>query len=174
MYGPLSDENQALLEGYIKARNLDVLIRNFPGDDQNPYEVVNMFHEAEAGTTALNLLPIGPVLGTAAETTAKILRGEYTQGNSQRTPDGLNHLREQINLKWTHKTLYQWKVIRDFFKKEYPDEGLAPKLGVALIEYTLFGEEVPRKWSSSKLKGPVPEHGELYTFSVTLLEEFGR
>ena len=164
MYGPLTPENEALLKGYLEGTDFDVFVRNFEGTDENPYTVVEMFHTAESGLTATQLLPIGPVAGTTSEPKANVIRAEYGDGYSQRTPEGLNHIRQEATLRWTHKSLYQWRIIRDF---------LRPKLQGPIFSYTEFGDVESRRWVCMRLTGPTPEHGNLYTFSAKLIEEFG-
>lgn len=108
---------------------------------------------------------VKPVVGTSGETEASVLRADYGDGYSQRVADGLNHLRQQTTIRWIHKTEAQWQEVRDFLK---------PKLGVEVFTYTDFGEDQARRWICTRLRGPTPEHGNLYTFSATLREEFGQ
>ena len=107
---------------------------------------------------------VKPVLGTAGETRSRVLETTFGNGYTQRIADGLNHLQQFTTVRWTHKTEEQWHQVRDF---------LRPKLGTEVFLYTEFGESTPRKWVCTELKGPVPEHGNLYTFSAKFREEFG-
>lgn len=172
-YGKLSDGDLAKLIGYLQGTDFDVLIRNFEGTDDNPYVLTDhtIMHLPTDGT-ATQLLPIGPVTGTTAQTDMRLLVTEYGDGYTQRTADGLNYLRDMVTLRWTHKSVFQWRVIRDFFKGDGTMD-LPPKLGVRIITYTLYGEELAKRWRCTELRGPTPEHGNLYTFSVKLVEEFG-
>lgn len=58
--------------------------------------------------------PIGPSPGTTRKPTFRILEAEFGDGYSQPTPDGYNHIREELSLAWDALTEGQMQSIYGF------------------------------------------------------------
>jgi phage-related protein len=106
--------------------------------------------------------PIAPSPGTSAKPEIKVLRAEFGDGYSQATPDGLNHIRQNIELKWEILELDDRNEILAFL------EGQA---GTKPFHYALPGDSSKlwtcSEWSTQTLPA------QLYSLTATLRQNFG-
>lgn len=79
-----------------------------------------------------------PSPGTALTQQIKILEAEFGDGYTQATPDGINHIRQQVELKWDALTESQMQVIIGFF---------VARRAVEAFYYQPAGEVSPLKWT---------------------------
>jgi phage-related protein len=82
--------------------------------------------------------PIPPSPGTERGQTVAILKAEFGDGYTGRIPDGLNHIRRTLQLKWELLTPAHAKAITDFM--------LAHK-GTTPFLYTPSDEDTPVQWT---------------------------
>lgn len=106
--------------------------------------------------------PIGPSPGTAHKPQIKIREAEFGDGYSQPTPDGINHIRRTVSLKWDGLTYAQMKAINDFFVQQ---KGTIP------FYYKPFGEEAPVKWTCQEWTRNTDDG--VWKVTAALVESFG-
>lgn len=82
--------------------------------------------------------PVGPSPGTSFKPKIKVLEAEFGDGYSQPTPDGLNHIREVVELSWDGLTEWQMRDIIGFF---------VARKGSEAFYYTPAGFCEPLKWT---------------------------
>lgn len=103
----------------------------------------------------------GPSPGTGFKPTIKVHEAEFGDGYSQPTPAGLNHIREELTLKWDALTEDQMHRLNAFFREHK---------GVIPFYYKPVGDKKPRKWTCKEWDRAMPDG--LWTFSATLKEDF--
>lgn len=81
--------------------------------------------------------PIRPSAGTQVRVAPKIRAASFGDGYEQRVPDGLNHIRRKVSLRWDGLTEAQKNAIENFFVE---------RGGYKKFTYRLFGESVDRQW----------------------------
>ena len=64
--------------------------------------------------TAFFTPPVAPSPGTTFTPQVKVLEAEFGDGFSQPTPDGINNIRETVELKWDGLTECEMHAIYDF------------------------------------------------------------
>lgn len=105
-----------------------------------------------------------PDQGTSNTPKIKLLKAEFGDGYTQAAPDGLNHIKRSIKLKWTKQTPTQANVILNF---------MTVKGGYRPFYYTPTDEGSALKWtcptwSSSKTKGGLVDVSVTFEQSFTL------
>jgi phage-related protein len=90
--------------------------------------------------------PVRPSPGTGFKPTLKILEAEFGEGYSQPTPDGINHMRLELNLKWDALTEDQMIEIREFFEA---------RKGTEPFYYRPVGYRIALKWTCAEWDGSI-------------------
>lgn len=80
---------------------------------------------------------IGPSPGTTHKPNIKVLSAEFGDGYSQPTPDGINHIKRTVQLRWDGVPYEVMEEIVDFF---YRHGATKP------FYYRPFGERHTLKW----------------------------
>ena len=107
--------------------------------------------------------PINPSPGLTANPELRGLEADFGDGYTQPTPDGINHMRQVVELSWELLEADQMQEIRDF---------LEARKGVDSFRYTLPGEVIARtyrcpEWQVKALQA------DLYSISATFRQTFG-
>ena len=82
--------------------------------------------------------PMRPSPGTGRGVELSLNKTPFGDGYTQASPNGLNHVRRVINLKWDFLTLAEARQIDNF---------MIARGGFEPFYYTLNGETVARKWT---------------------------
>lgn len=85
--------------------------------------------------------PVAPSPGTPFKPEVRINRADFGDGYAQASPQGLNHIRETMDLTWRGLTETQMIAIRDFFEAH---GGYIP------FWYQPRGRSEPEKWVCEK------------------------
>jgi phage-related protein len=104
--------------------------------------------------------PVAPSPGTTFKPTLKILEAEFGDGYTQPTPNGLNHIRETVELSWDGLLDWQMREIRDF---------LIEHKGTVPFYYTPVGDCEPRKWTCREWERSAKAP---WTLKASLVENF--
>lgn len=105
--------------------------------------------------------PIGPSPGTAFKPQIKILEAEFGDGYSQPTPDGLNNVRETVELKWDALTQAQMNTINNFF---------VARKGAQPFYYKPSGVSTTLKWTCKEWSRSFNDG--VWQFNATLVQSF--
>lgn len=92
--------------------------------------------------------PIGPSPGTSHKPEFKILDTEFGDGYSQPTPNGVNHMRRSVDLKWDALLEAQKDDIIDFF---------VHMQGTKAFYFQPYGERTARKWTCKDFSSSADE-----------------
>lgn len=106
--------------------------------------------------------PKAPSVGASTEPKISLFENEFGDGYTQRSPKGLNHVRETAELKFELLTASQSVAVRAFLQER---GGYKPFL------YTLPGETTPLRFICKKWKRAF-EEGDLQTITLTLEQDF--
>lgn len=85
--------------------------------------------------------PVPPSPGTGNQPEVKLLEAEFGDGYTQSAPDGINHIRRVLNLKWEMLSPAQCDQIVAF---------LTARGGSEPFLYTPSDELTPVKWTCKK------------------------
>ncbi len=105
--------------------------------------------------------PIAPSPGTAFKPKIAINQAAFGDGYTQASAKGLNHIRENVDLRWDGLTEAQFVEIRTFFEAH---GGYLPFL------YQTRGRDVPMRWTCAEWSGT---DSAPWTFAATLVQDFG-
>lgn len=105
--------------------------------------------------------PIGPSPGTGFKPTLKIRDAEFGDGYSQPTPDGINHIKNSVSLKWDGLTYDQMEEIHAFFMDH---KGTIP------FYYRPFGTRTSAKWTCREFQHNTDDG--IWEYSAELVESF--
>jgi phage-related protein len=108
--------------------------------------------------------PKAPSVGASAEPKIKLFEAEFGDGYTQRSPAGLNHIRETWDLKFELLTAAESASIRAFLN--------ARGGGVEAFLYTPPGEAAPVRVIAKKWKRTFDET-DRQTITLTLEQDFG-
>ncbi len=104
--------------------------------------------------------PIAPSPGTAFKPKIAINQADFGDGYTQASAKGLNHIRENVDLRWDGLTEAQFVEIRTFFEEH---GGYIPFL------YQLRARAVPMSWTCAEWSG---SDGWPWTFTCKLVQDF--
>ena len=82
--------------------------------------------------------PVAPSPGTRHSPEIKLLTASFGDGYEQVSPDGLNHIRRVLDLRWNGVLLEERNAIMDF---------LMERQGYLPFWYQPFGSPAPIKWT---------------------------
>lgn len=82
--------------------------------------------------------PVGPSPGTSYKPQLSILVADFGDGYSQPTPNGINHIKRRVSLKWDALTYEQMVEIESFFARHG---------GTRAFYYQPFGERCTLRWT---------------------------
>lgn len=105
--------------------------------------------------------PIGPSPGTKFAPQVKVLEAEFGDGYSQPTPDGINNIRETVELKWDGLTECEMHSIYDFFTAR---KGAQPFL------YKPAGYHKPLAWTCKEWTRSLTDG--VWKMSANLIQSF--
>lgn len=105
--------------------------------------------------------PVGPSPGTAHKPQVKILDAEFGDGYSQPTPDGINHIKNTVSLKWDALTYEQMEEIHTFF---FEHGGTKP------FYFRPFGHRTSSKWTCREF-APKTDEG-IWQYTAELVQSF--
>ena len=105
--------------------------------------------------------PVGPSPGTAHKPQLNILDAEFGDGYGQPTPNGINHIKRMVSLKWDVLTYEQMQQIHQFFLRHG---------GTKSFYYRPFGEEMSIKWTCREFS-PKTTDG-IWEYTAELVESF--
>jgi phage-related protein len=88
--------------------------------------------------------PIAPSPGTRHSPKADVLAAEFGDGYTQSAPNGLNHIKQAIVLRWEGLTDDQYQIIRDFFENHG---------GYLAFYYQPRDRSTPLKWTCKEWSG---------------------
>lgn len=107
--------------------------------------------------------PVAPAPGQTAKTvTARVLRAQFGDSYSQRTPDGLNPVTEAVVLDWPTLRPADANTIEAFF---------VALQGATAFNYTLPWESIAKSWTAASWKRGTPSPVTA-SFQVNLVQEF--
>lgn len=107
-----------------------------------------------------------PVAGTGGSDNYNVLSIDFGDNYSQRMPNGLNSVFEEIDLQWEHLSFAELSSLRAFFKSV---KGVTPFLFKLPVE-----TELKTFVNSSALNWVSEPGGFTYSASITLREVFDR
>lgn len=105
--------------------------------------------------------PVGPSPGTAFKPQIKVLEAEFGDGYSQPTPDGINNVREKVDLTWDGLTEAQMLQINNFFKA---------RMGAQAFYFKPAGYAAPLKWTCKEWTRTLGDG--VWKMTATLLQSF--
>jgi phage-related protein len=105
--------------------------------------------------------PVAPSPGTGIKRKLRLLQAEFGDGYTQPTPDGINHMRKTLTLKWDSLTEAQMKAIDDF---------LSDHAGTQPFYYRPAGHAAPLKWTCAEWEASVDG---VWRITATFVENFG-
>lgn len=105
--------------------------------------------------------PIPPSPGTQRKPTLKILEADFGDGYSQPTPNGLNHIRDSVNLSWETLTEDQMHDIYEFF---------VARKGTESFYYRPTGYPAVEKWTCKEFDNSLNDG--VWKVTATLLQSF--
>lgn len=105
-------------------------------------------------------LPPSP--STAPRKNFRVLRADFGDGYSQRTPDGLNVQMEEWTMVWSNVTLAEKNVITNFIDSLQ---------GVGAFYYTMPGESIQKVWSCDAITA-TPDGYNNFQLSATFKREY--
>lgn len=108
-------------------------------------------------------LPVSPSTGLSAEPKVNLFENEFGDGYTQRSPKGLNHIRDVLELKLELMTALEAAGVIAFLRAR---GGYQPFL------WTPPGEATPRRWTCAKWKH-VRDEANRNTITFTLEQDFG-
>lgn len=106
--------------------------------------------------------PVAPSPGSGFKPQVNLLKAEFGDGYSQPTPKGINHIKQNVTLKWNALLLEQANEIEEFFERM---GGNNP------FYYRVYGSRAPMKWTSEEYEKSQGDDG-VWTFSATLIQNF--
>ena len=106
--------------------------------------------------------PIAPSPGTMHRPEIKLLKAEFGDGYSQPTPNGLNHIRQNIELRWDVLELDEKAEIITFFERNQ---------GNRAFHYALPGD-CRRAWTCAEWSVQTLP-AQLFSITATLRQYFG-
>lgn len=107
--------------------------------------------------------PIAPSPGLQDTPKVKILQAEFGDGYSAPTPDGLNHIRRVLDLRWDVLERDDKDEIADFLKAQ---QGTKPFL------YTMPGEPSPVRYTCKEWS-VTAQAAQLYAVTAIFRQDFG-
>lgn len=105
--------------------------------------------------------PVGPSPGTSHKPKLSILDAEFGDGYSQPTPNGINHIKHNVALKWDALTYEQMAEIVGFLTRHG---------GTRAFYFRPFGEGVTRKWTCREWDHNADDG--VWSVTATLVESF--
>lgn len=87
---------------------------------------------------------VAPSPGTRVAPKLSLLEAEFGDGYTQSAPNGLNHRKETMTLRWDGLTEAQFIALRDFFRE---------RGGYKSFYYQPRGEAQPMKWRCKDWSG---------------------
>lgn len=104
---------------------------------------------------------IRPSPGASHQRQVNILEAEFGDGYSQPTPNGLNHIRKGVTLRWKGLTLAQMQELDNFFTE---------RGGTKAFHYKPHGMAVSSKWTCKEWAPS--DRGGVFEFTATLKQSF--
>ena len=104
---------------------------------------------------------VGPSPGTTFKPQIKVLEAEFGDGYSQPTPDGINHIRETVELRWDGLTEPQMEAINGF---------LTARKGAEPFYYRPAGYAVNLKWTCKEWTRTLS--GGVWQMTANLVQSF--
>lgn len=104
---------------------------------------------------------IGPSPGTAFNPEIKLLEVAFGDGYTQSTPNGLNHIKDTVSLKWDALTYEQMVEIYGFFMRHR---------GNKTFYYKPFGYDETGKWYCKEFSRSTDDG--IWSVSAKLVESF--
>lgn len=105
--------------------------------------------------------PVGPSPGTNYKPTIKVLEAEFGDGYSQPTPDGINNIKESVELRWDGLTEDQMRETYKF---------LFDRKGAEAFYYKPAGYDKPGKWTCKDFGRELAEG--YWKMNATLVQSF--
>ena len=104
---------------------------------------------------------VGPSPGTAFKPHIKVLEAEFGDGYSQPTPDGINNVRETVDLRWDGLTEPQMEAINSF---------LTARKGAEAFYYQPAGFGTAMKWTCKEWTRTLG--GGVWQMTANLVQSF--
>lgn len=105
--------------------------------------------------------PVGPSPGTSFKPQIKVLEAEFGDGFSQPTPDGLNNIRETVELRWDGLTEREMHAINNF---------LVARKGAEVFYFKPAGYRQAMKWTCKEWSRNLG--GGVWTMTAKLVQSF--
>lgn len=105
--------------------------------------------------------PVGPSPGTSFKPQIKVLEAEFGDGFSQPTPDGINNIRETVELRWDGLTEREMHSINNFF---------FARKGAEAFYYKPAGYRKPLKWTCKDWTRSLD--GGVWKMTANLIQSF--
>lgn len=105
--------------------------------------------------------PIGPSPGTSYSPEIKLLEASFGDGYTQATPNGINHIRDVLSLKWDGLTYEQMMEIWSFFIRHQ---------GNQTFFYRPFGSDYHNKWTCKEFSRSTEEG--IWKINAKLIQSF--
>lgn len=103
----------------------------------------------------------GPSPGTSHKPVLKILEAEFGDGYTQSTPEGANHIKRSVALKWDALTEEQMHVINDFFSRH---------AGTRAFYFKPYGERSTLKWTCKEFTWTTDDG--IWRYTANLVQSF--
>lgn len=105
--------------------------------------------------------PVRPSPGTSHAPQVNIYEADFGDGYSQPTPKGINHIKQQVSLRWTALTTRQMEQIDAFFMRMG---------GTQPFYFDPFGTRQNLKWTCKEWS-KTTDRG-IWQFSAELVQSF--
>jgi phage-related protein len=106
--------------------------------------------------------PVAPSPGTVHKPKLSILTADFGEGYTQPTPNGLNHIRQTVALRWDALTMDQRNTIDSF---------LSDRGGVQSFWFQPFGSKQADKWTCTEWDSTA-DAGR-WSMRASLVQSFG-
>jgi len=103
---------------------------------------------------------VAPSPGTGHNPEISLRKADFGDGYTQASPQGLNHIRQIVSLKWDGLTLDQMDQLRAFFEE---------RGGYKSFWYQPYGFTTLMKWTCEEWSGVA---GAPWTFTAKLTQSF--
>jgi len=104
---------------------------------------------------------VKPSPGTNFQPQVKVLEAEFGDGYSQPTPDGINNIRETVDLSWNGLTEFEMKQIYGFF---------VARKGAEPFYYKPAGHDRTAKWTCKEWSKQLTDG--VWKMSAKLVQSF--
>ena len=107
--------------------------------------------------------PLPPSVGMKRKPEIKLLKAEFGDGYTQIARDGINHIRQVVELQWDALAAWQANAILAFLEARGGDQAFF---------YTLPGFSTPRRWTCQEWEDTAISANGYRSIRAVLREDF--